>query len=248
VFRSTLGWPALANGSSKLTCPVTDRQNPQMRHWTDELEFLAPRSRSLLRPKEETSPYFDVNEDDWVEVTRGLLRAHPLSGDEIAAAVLDSWSAIFESTIGPGRIGTDIFPTPQVMGFLLHELIPLQISRSDSAWRRDTSAAEKDLVYLPDSTYSTEIKTSSHGNQIFGNRSYGVERAAPSKKAKSGYYCTVNFEKWSDARSRQPEIGIVRFGWIDSTDWRAQTAETGQNSTLPGIVYQTQLPVVYQRP
>jgi hypothetical protein len=200
-----------------------------------------------LRPKEGDSPYFGSSPEQWKGITAQLLRDHPLDAETLVTAVLNSWEDIFTSRIGPGLIGESILPSPQIMGFLLHELIPVHIEHASSEWRKDATKTEHDLVYLPDARFSTEVKTSSDPNWIFGNRSYGMERAATAAKAKSGYYCTVNFEKW-DKRSRvRPEINLVRFGWIDSTDWRAQTADTGQKSTLPGLVYANQLAVIYSR-
>jgi hypothetical protein len=214
------------------------------------MTFVGPASRTPIRPKTDASPYFARDESEWAEVTRELMRAHPLSGDDVAAAVLDAWDDIFQSRIGVGQIGVDIFPDPQTMGYLLHELVPLRVSASHGKWRKDRSASEKDLVYTPDDFFSTEIKgSSSPGNQIYGNRSYGVENADPGKKAKSGYYIAINFERWIDAATgTRPKIKLVRFGWLDSTDWRAQASQTGQQSSLPGIVYAKQLPVVFRAP
>jgi hypothetical protein len=226
-----------------------------MPHWTDELLFRSHNSAARTRPKAEDSPYYGVAEDDCVEVTRGLLRAHPLDADTLVQASLASWDAIFASNIGGLEIGSDIQPTPQVMGNFLHELIPRTIGNAIPQWRRDASAAEKDLVYVPDPEYSIEIKTSSHPEQVFGNRSVGIDPEPPregsrtrvAKKAKSGYYLTVNFERWVDAGRYRPEVTLVRFGWLDGTDWVAQSAGTGQNSTLPSRIYGTQLPVIFRR-
>jgi len=161
--------------------------------------------------------------------------------------VLEVWDSIFESSLGGFKIGTDIFPVPQTMGFFLHELIPLKLAATYPEWRRDGRSDEKDLVYIPDSKNSIEIKTSSHPNQIFGNRSFGLENPGRGKKAKDGFYLTVNFQKWSDARAGRPQITVIRYGWLDHTDWVAQTAQSGQNSTLPAQVYNTQLLTLFKR-
>lgn len=215
--------------------------------WVDELTFSDLGDGGRRRAKLPDSPYYGVEGvEDRREVTKELLRAQPLYGPTLLDAVLRSWDDIFLSQLGPARIGVDIEPSPQIMGFFLHELVPLRLSKQLPDWRRDASPSEKDLVYLPDTTKSIEIKTSSDARSIFGNRSFGIENPGRGKKAKSGYYCTINFDKWSVARGR-PEIRRVRYGWLDSTDWVAQTAESGQNSTLPGIVYNTQLPLLLER-
>jgi hypothetical protein len=180
-----------------------------------------------------SSPYKDLPPDRWLEVTRRLVEKHPLSTQEIVDVVLSSWDSIFASGIGPKgfRIGKDIFPKPQIMGFFLHELIPLELTeRNKSIWRAETSSDDKDIVYIPDSTYSIELKTSSNPRHIYGNRSY-AQGSSRGRKAKSGYYLAVNFEKFTDKKSR-PQIRLIRFGWIDSSDWIGQKAATGQQSRL----------------
>ncbi|WP_326559478.1 ScaI family restriction endonuclease [Micromonospora sp. NBC_01796] len=199
-----------------------------------------------MRPKTPSSPYFGEDFSDWPSVTRSLLAAQPLSGPDLVRTVLASWESIFHSRLGSGfHIGREIKPTPQVMGFLLHALIPLELARTHSGWRAELAARDKDLVYVPDERYSIEIKTSSHPSQIFGNRSFGVDNPGTGKKAKDGYYLTVNFEKWPADSNRIPRILMIRFGWLDHTDWVAQRAETGQQSALPALVDNNQLLVLY---
>lgn len=100
---------------------------------------------------------------------------------------------------------------------------------------------------MPDQRFSIEIKTSSEKDQIFGNRSFGVDNPGKGKKAKDGYYVAVNFEKWSDARGGIPCVKLIRYGWLDHTDWVAQKSLTGQRSSLPAIVANTQLLTVYSK-
>lgn len=101
--------------------------------------------------------------------------------------------------------------------------------RYPGVWRREETADEKDLVYIPDQDYSIEVKASSSVKSIFGNRSYAQE-AASAKKSKSGYYLAINFEKFVSAK--RPEITLVRFGWLDHFDWIGQAAATGQQARL----------------
>src|SRR3989339_967384 len=120
------------------------------------------------------SPYLNKDQVKWSKITEKLVAKHPLSVNEIKEIVLESWEEIFSSKIGKKsfRIGKDIFPKPQIMGFLLHELIPLEFSvRYPNIWRKEKSSSDKDLIYVPDDSFSIEIKTSSNPNSIFGNRS-----------------------------------------------------------------------------
>ena len=178
------------------------------------------------------SPYDGVNEECWKDKTRELVSEHPLSNSEIVEAVFASWNAILNTKIGLGGygIGVDIFPSPQIMSFLLHELIPLELQRlHPGEWRRDISSDEKDVVYVPDDLYSFEIKASSSRNDIYGNRSY-AQPTPVAKKHKAGYYLAVNFEKFGVAAS--PRVTKIRMGWLDHTDWIGQRANTGQQARL----------------
>lgn len=180
------------------------------------------------------SPYAGLPVSDWENRTRQLIAEHPLDSNEIYGVTHQVWNSIFDSKIGskPFRIGVDMFPRPQIMAFLLHELIALEFAyRYPNVWRRDETADEKDLVYIPDEQYSIEIKTSSSAKSIFGNRSYAQETVSRSaKKSKSGYYLAINFGKFNSVK--RPEITMVRFGWLDHSDWIGQTAATGQQARL----------------
>lgn len=136
------------------------------------------------------SPYSGLSNNQWSDVTNKLVEEHPLSTKEIVDAVLNSWKSIFDSKLGTKglRIGTDIFPKPQIMGSLLHEFMPLELaSKHPNDWRGDTNASDKDLVYVPDDSFSIEVKTSSSPKNIYGNRSY-AQGTGKNKKVKSGYY------------------------------------------------------------
>jgi hypothetical protein len=200
-----------------------------------------------------TSPYSGLSNNQWSGVTKKLVKDHPLSEKEIVDAVLDSWKSIFDSKLGTKgfHIGKDIFPKPQIMGFLLHELIPLELaSKHPNDWRGDTNASDKDLVYVRDDSLSIEVKTSSDPKHIFGNRSY-AQGTGKSKKGKSGYYLAVNFEKFSSSINPNPvnpSIRLIRFGWLDGSDWVGQKSATGQQSRLPSDVENYKLLQLYKKP
>lgn len=137
-----------------------------MKSWTENLQFSINRARTLPREKEASSPYFGVEESAWKEITAELLRRQELDGKSVVEATLKSWNDIFQSNIGPARIGRDIFPAPQVMGFFLHGLIPINISTTHKNWKRDHESHHKDLVNMLNDELSIEIKTSSDANKI----------------------------------------------------------------------------------
>ena len=194
------------------------------------------------------SPYNGTTPDQWESITKQLIKKHPLEPKEIVDVVLTSWKTILESGFGRKgfKIGVDIFPKPQIMGFFLHELVPLELAaRYPKAWRGETQASDKDIVYIPDDSFSIEVKTSSNPNRIFGNRSY-AQGTTKGKKAKTGYYLAVNFEKFS-ATTKQPQVCLIRFGWLDADDWIGQKAATGQQSRLSTEVENFKLLKLYSK-
>lgn len=194
-----------------------------------------------------TSPYLGCPSHEWFSITQTLVSNHPLDPQEIVDTVLSSWQSIFDTKLGTRnfQIGKDIFPKPQIMGFFLHELIPLELeAKYPGLLRGDRTAFDKDIVYFPDESFSIEVKTSSAPNRIYGNRSYAQE-TSKNKKRKSGYYLAVDFEKFSI--SKRPSIRLIRFGWIDSSDWIAQKAATGQQSRLLVEVEKYKLLELYRK-
>ncbi len=189
-----------------------------------------------------TSPYYGLPIEQWQEKTLELIKSHPLDANELYSIVLSVWDDIFKSHIGsrPFRIGVDLFPRPQIMGFFLHELIPVELAyRYKDVWRREQSSHEKDLVYIPDEQYSIEMKTSSSGRNIYGNRSYAQESKS-ARKNKSGYYLAINFQNFT-SKIQYPRVELVRFGWLDHEDWIGQSAATGQQARLSPIVERNKL-------
>lgn len=195
-----------------------------------------------------TSPYNGLDSTNWINVTKQLIKEHPLEPDEIVEVVLAAWESIFKSKMGTKgfHIGKQIFPKPQIMGFLLHELIPLELSaKYPKKWRGEKDASDKDIVYIPNEYYSIEVKTSSNPNHIYGNRSY-AQATTKGKKSKTGFYLAINFEKFSKTIDR-PNTRLIRFGWLDSDDWIGQKANTGQQSRLPKEVETCKLLELYRK-
>ncbi len=195
--------------------------------------------------------YAGLEPNEWQEKTKELVRDHPLDMNEIIDVVLEAWDGIMRTKIADElQIGVDIFPQPQVIGNFLHELIPVLLEKKHpNEWSRDIRKNDKDLVYLPDKQFSTEIKTSSNKNNIYGNASYGQEdSSANSKKSKDGYYLTVNFQKFkTDKPNFKPEINKIRFGWLDHSDWHSQGASSGQQSHISPEVRDNKLLLIYDR-
>ena len=194
-----------------------------------------------------SSPYQNKAVENWGKITNTLIEKHPLGEEEIVSVILKSWSDIFDSRIGSFQIGVEIFPTPQIMSFLLHELVAHYLSLSyKGVYKVGVEKHEKDIHHLSAPGLSVEIKCSSHRNQIFGNRSYAQPKSGSGQKDKNGYYITINFEKFSSTNKR-PEILIIRFGYLEHSDWIAQTAATGQQARLSPDVYKYKLKTLYKK-
>lgn len=197
------------------------------------------------------SPYDSLNVSELKEKTEELVKLHPLDTDLIVDVVLQAWEGIMKTKIADElQIGVDVFPSPQILGNYLHELVPAILAKKYPAlWRKERDKSDKDLVYIPDPTFSVEIKTSSNANNIYGNRSYGQKNSDNnSGKAKDGYYITINFEKFESKKpSYKPEIRKIRFGWIDHSDWHAQAAATGQQAYLDTTARDNKLLLLYTK-
>ena len=184
-----------------------------------------------------------------MSITDELIAAHPLSENQIVEYCLAAWNDIYCSKIGRHgfKIGEDIFVRPQIIGALLHELIPAEIvANNPKLWQREQRVDDKDIVYVPDNAFSIELKTSSNSSKIFGNRSY-AQAPTESKKSKDGYYLTINFEQIKERSDTLPEITIIRFGWLDHTDWTGQAAATGQQAWLSKETYLYKLKTLYSK-
>lgn len=179
------------------------------------------------------NPYENLKIEEWKSKTIELVEKHPLNKEEIVTSVLSSWDKIFETYIGNElKIGRDIKPSPQILGNYLHELIPIYFEKKYTGkWQKDKTKNDKDLVCVFDDFYSIEIKTSSSKKSIYGNRSYGIQTKKENLKKKQGYYLAINFEKCTN-NVEKPNITLIRFGWLEHSDWISQNAETGQQSRL----------------
>ena len=195
------------------------------------------------------SPYENLSEEQWEEKTAELVEKYPLSKDDIVDGVLEAWEGILKTKIADElQIGVDIFPSPQILGNYLHELIPVVMAKKHPGqWTRDLEKKDKDLVCVVNPEFSTEIKTSSNPNNIYGNASYGQEDSATSSsKSKDGYYLTVNFEKFKpNDKEIKPKVKKIRIGWLDHTDWHSQSASSGQAATISTAVRDKKLQVLY---
>lgn len=194
------------------------------------------------------SPYSRKTIAKWSSITDKLISGHPLKPDEIVTTVLKSWNDIFSSNIGAFYIGKDIFPTPQIMSFLLHELVAHYLGLAyPGIYKVGTLKGEKDIHCIDNSNFSVEIKASSHPSQIFANRSYAQPQLGIGSTTKNGYYITINFEKFDHVTKRLPEVTLIRFGYLEHNDWIAQNSATGQQARLSSEAYRHKLKQIYPK-
>ena len=134
------------------------------------------------------------------------------------------------------------------MSFLLHELVAHYLTlKHPGIYKVGTEKSEKDIHCITDTTLSIEIKGSSHPNQIFANRSYAQPQSGNGQKDKNGYYIAINFEKFDDVKPNLPKILLIRFGYLEHTDWIAQASATGQQARLSADVYNYKLKQIYPK-
>ena len=194
------------------------------------------------------SPYKRKTVAQWSAITDKLIASHPIKPDEIVETVLKSWEDIFNSKIGSFSIGKEIEPVPQIMSFLLHELVAHYLSlKHPGIYKVGTEKTEKDIHCITDSSLSIEIKGSSHPNQIFANRSYAQPQSGNGQKDKNGFYIAINFEQFKDVKPNIPKILMIRFGYLEHTDWIAQASATGQQARLGADVYRHKLKQIYPK-
>lgn len=185
------------------------------------------------------SPYAGKPESQWAEITDALIQAHPLTLAAIHDAAQASWARLWSTTVGDALLSfplADLEPPATVVGYFFEKLFAKELaSRFPKVWRGGRGS-EKDLHCLNEEGKSVEMKSSGQlGYKVYGNRSYGqkVENAGAAKKDKSGYYITINFYGQT--------LTLLRFGWIDASDWHAQKSATGQMAGLGELVYKYKL-------
>jgi hypothetical protein len=192
------------------------------------------------------SPYKNRSIKNWGKITDELIKKHPLPQNEFVEIILQSWEQILKSRIGSFKIGKDIFPSPQIMSFLLHELMALNLANKyPEKFRTCCSKEDKDIVCVINDEFSIEVKASSSTGKIYGNRSYAQANTEKSKKNKNGYIVAINFEKWLKTNKKKPKIVCIKFGYLEHTDWVAQSSETGQQASLTKNAQNLKLVTIY---
>jgi ScaI restriction endonuclease len=190
-------------------------------------------------------PYKNIPIEDWLKVTNQLIDQHPLDKNDIVEIILYAWDEIFNASIGGLKIGSDFMPNPQMLGFFIETLTAIFLAKKyPTIWKHGKTKEEKDIVCLSDTYFSIEVKSSSSPKQIFANRSYAQEQSDTSTKNKNGYYLTINFEK--TVAPILPKITLIRFGYIEHSDWRAQKSEKGQQASLSPDVYKHKFIVLHE--
>lgn len=191
------------------------------------------------------SPYEGLDENEWLAKTQELVNSHPLI-KEIKDVVFQSWNDIFNSKIGSFGIGKEIFPSPQILSFFLHELVARYLSlKYPKRYKVGELKHEKDVHDIENPSLGIEIKASSNLTQIYANRSYAQPSSASETKDKNGYYLTINFQRISRLNPR-PKITIIRFGYLEHKDWIPQKSPTGQQARLSAEAYQYKLIEIYR--
>jgi hypothetical protein len=177
---------------------------------------------------------------DWQSITDTLVGNHPLSSTDILMSVQRAWRSLWTSSL---TNATSSLPLDQLnlpasaIGTLFEKYLALELNDMFPGMWRTGVGSEKDLVYSADDRFSVELKTSGQlGYRIFGNRSFNQDTGTLGKKDKSGYYIAINFH--------QHGLTLIRFGWLDASDWQGQKAASGQAAILGDDAYRHKLVAV----
>lgn len=188
------------------------------------------------------SPFEDEPKAEWRDIRDELIKSHPLSTEDVKNLVLESFDNLLETRVGSPSDGLKLFQdielSSQVQSDFLETILARNLIENDDSWRHG-SEAEKDFIYTEDPFFSTELKASGQEGvtEVFGNRSYAQKvETENAKKSKTGFYITVNFYRES--------IYLIRFGWIDFSDWTGQSAASGQAATLSDEAYMYKLKTI----
>lgn len=191
------------------------------------------------------NPYDNVeNDKEKIMKTKSLIKEHPFTRIKEKEEDINNLSTIIE-IVWQKIENCDIFGiklielqlSTSALAQILEKLLTSDLKSINGDWKNGNDK-EKDLIYEKDEKMSVELKTSGQSGKtkIFGNASYAKDSI--SKKNKNGYYLTVNFDY------KLLKLGLIRFGWINKSDLKAQESESGQASTLNETVYKTQLLVI----
>nr|WP_299038637.1 ScaI family restriction endonuclease [uncultured Psychrobacter sp.] len=183
------------------------------------------------------SPYANQPKENWKNITQRLVNEYPISTQEILEIATLAWNNIWNTSIGGHISINEVGLTASNIGNFFQQLyIHELVLRHPNQWREQSNKSDKDIVYISNNYFSTEMKTSGQaGYYLYGNRSTSqeVSQRATSGKDKSGYYITLNFHGQAMTR--------LRIGWIDENDWLGQSSQTGQSATLSSEVYEHKL-------
>lgn len=189
-----------------------------------------------------SSPYDKVDTCKWSTITEELIEAHPLEEAEIVDVVSSAMRDINNTTVGEHlKAGANLVLNPQIVGCFMDQLILYWLNKKQpNLWKEGETKSEKDLVYLPDNSFSIEIKSTSQ-KRIVANRSYAL--GSEKHKKKSGYYLAIIFSKM--VQGSKSDLQLIKFGWLDQTDWSAQVAQTGQKASLKKTSWDFKLKTLY---
>ena len=183
------------------------------------------------------SPYKNKPKKEWLSTTEKLIENYPLSKEEILEISLLAWNKLWTTKVGNTIELSKVELPATVVGYFFQKLFSHELAtRYPSKWRGEQNKEDKDIVYVENDFFSTEMKSSGQmGYKIFGNRSYNKEsqNTDNSLKNKSSYYITINFSG--------KILTLIRLGWIDQDDWTSQASENGQAATLNQDTYKYKL-------
>ena len=180
------------------------------------------------------SPYRFHRKTQWLEITKTLIQGFPIPTDALIDMSHYAFEDVFRTRVGSSNVplaSVDLSGGTRggiIGGFFEYLFINklIEDTTGPPQWRFGSQNNEPDMVYIPDPFYSLELKTSSQRNSIWGSSSK-VHKTARLTKDGSGFYLVVNYEF-----KAKPELTLLRFGWLDDTDWQGSKSAASASSKV----------------
>jgi hypothetical protein len=195
-----------------------------------------------------SSPYAWQDKERWPEITDRLLASYPMRMEDLVIRCRDAFNGVFATVVGPLRtplaeVNLSGGARGGIIGGLFEHLFTQEVILNETGWRVGTQNKEPDLFYIADPVYSLELKTSSMNNTIWGASSKVHKTAGAVRKDGSGFYLVVNYD-----HTPKPLITLIRFGWLDDTDWQGSKSAASASSRVIQAHAKLKLRVLFKGP
>ncbi len=177
-----------------------------------------------------------------VAATQHKVDQFPIAMDVLKGLVLEAGHILLQENLF-GKTLKEVIDAAPNKGSFIGQLFPfalnkLLVERYPTIFRPEEHLYEKDVVCIIDRSYDFEIKVSTSSENIVGNKSYASDGGY---KDKSSFYLAVNFNRDTYA------VDLIRFGWLDITDWSINDSANGQGSRVKTLPLRSKMITIYKK-